>query len=86
MRSFYIPAVAVALLTACASQTPAPAAPAKTESTPAVKAAEAPKAPQCYSSEAGKFVEVGAKAMIAGVAVTCKASADGKGAAWVGTK
>ncbi len=68
----------VALLTACASQS---APPEKVAAAPAAK----PGA-QCYSGDHGKFFDVDEKATIAGVAVTCKATADGKSGQWVGSK
>jgi outer membrane biogenesis lipoprotein LolB len=85
MRSFYLPAVAATLLAACASQTSAPTAPAKAPAAPEAKTATV-KAPQCYSAETGRFHNVGEKAVIAGVPVSCKATADGKAAAWAGDK
>ena len=84
MRS--IPVLAAAIfLSACASQG---AAPEKAAAQPE-KVAEAPvgkKGPQCYSGDHGKFFDVGEKTSIAGVAVTCKATADNKAGQWVGTK
>lgn len=68
----------VALLSACASQ-----------SAPPENAAMAPAAkpgPQCYSGDHGRFFNVEEKATIAGVAVTCKATADGKSGQWMGSK
>lgn len=47
-------------------------------------AAPAAKAPQCYSGDHGKFFNVGDKAAIAGVAVVCEATSDGKNAQWMG--
>lgn len=82
MRSTLLAIAATLALTACASQTTAPVA-----ATPApTPAAAAPKAPQCYNGDAGMFVDVGTKASISGVAVTCEKTADGKGAQWMGKK
>ena len=67
-------------LFACAS-TPAPAPAPHAE-----KAAETSKSPQCYSGDADKFFDVGSTTSIAGVAVMCLATADGKSAAWDGAK
>ena len=44
------------------------------------------KGAQCWSGEAGKFVDVGTKSSEAGVAVECKPTGDGKSAQWVGGK
>jgi hypothetical protein len=68
----------VLLLVACASQNTAPD-----------KAAAAPTAksgPQCYSGDHGRFFNVEEKTTIAGVAVTCKATADGRAGQWMGGK
>ncbi len=68
----------VALLAACASQ-----------NAPSEKIAVAPAAkpgPQCYSGDHGRFFNVEEKATIAGVAVTCKATSDGKAGQWMGSK
>lgn len=70
---------AAAALSACASQQ---AAPEKVAAAPAAQK----KAPQCWSGDAGKFFDVGAKQTVSGVAVECKPTSDGKGAAWVGGK
>lgn len=74
-----IPVLAsVVFLSACASQ-----------SAPPEKAAMAPAAApgaQCYSGDHGKFFNVDEKTTIAGVAVICKATADGKSGQWVGSK
>ncbi len=75
---------AVTLLSACASQTAAPAKPAAAHAAPAA-AAPAAKAPQCWNGDLGAFQDIGTKATIAGVAVECKPSADGKSAQWLGT-
>lgn len=71
---------ALVLLSACATQTAAPAKPAA-----APAAAAAAKAPQCWNGDVGAFQDIGTKATIAGVAVECKPSADGKAAQWLGT-
>ena len=81
MRSTLLAIAATLTFTACASQTTAPAV-----ATPAPAPAAAPKAPQCYNGDAGAFVDVGTKASISGVAVTCEKTADGKGAQWMGKK
>lgn len=82
MRSIPVLA-ALLLLSACASQNTAPeaAAPGKTAEPPAAK-----KGPQCYSSDHGKFFNVGDKASISGVDVVCKATSDNKAAQWMGAK
>ncbi|MCX7898403.1 MAG: hypothetical protein N2441_11090 [Rhodocyclaceae bacterium] len=75
------------LVSACASQPTAPAAPAAPAPAPAASAPSAEKkAPQCWNGDVGQFQGVGTKATIAGVAVECKATADGKNAFWVGVK
>lgn len=81
MRTLFVVAAAT-LLTACASQStaPAPAAPAA-----AAPAAEK-KAPQCWNGDAAAFQAVGTKATISGVAVECKPTSDGKAAQWMGAK
>lgn len=76
MRSLIVIAAA-AVLSACASQSATP----EKSAAPAAK-----KAPQCWSGDAGKFFDVGAKQSIAGVAVECKLTSDGKAASWVGAK
>ena len=83
MRSTLLAIAATLTFTACASQTTAPAA---ATPAPAPAAAAAPKAPQCYNGDAGAFVDVGTKASISGVAVTCEKTADGKSAQWMGKK
>ena len=83
MRSTLLAIAATLTFTACASQTPAPEA---AKPAPAPAAAAAPKASQCYNGDAGMFVDVGTKASISGVAVTCEKTADGKGAQWMGKK
>jgi hypothetical protein len=67
------------LTTACATQSPPPAAPAPA---PAAEAKPAAKAPQCWSGDEGKFIDVGKKASVAGVTVECKLTGDGKSAQW----
>jgi hypothetical protein len=81
MRSLIVVSIA-ALLSACASQTPVPE---KAAAVPAAAPA-AKKAPQCWSGDAGKFLDVGSKTTISGVAVECKLTSDGKAASWVGGK
>lgn len=76
MRYPIIAAAALALA-ACATQEAAPAKPA---------AAPAAKAPQCWSGDHGKFFDVGARATISGVDVSCEKTADGKNAQWMGKK
>lgn len=78
MRSLFAIAAA-GLLTACASQAPAPAPQAA--AAPAAK-----KAPQCWSGDHSQFMDVGTKATVAGVAVECKLTADSKAAQWMGSK
>jgi len=78
MRTFLATSAIALGLTACAGQTPAPAAPAPV--------AAAPKAPQCWNGDAGAFMDVGAKASISGVAVVCEKTSDGKNAQWMGAK
>jgi outer membrane biogenesis lipoprotein LolB len=77
MRSLILLAT-VALLSACASQAPAPA-PTKTDAAPAAK-----KAAQCWNGDMSAFQDVGTKATLANVAVECKPTADGKAAQWMG--
>ncbi len=76
MRSLFVIAAAT-LLTACASQTPAPAAAAP---------AAAKKAPQCWNGDTSAFQDVGTKTTVSGVAVECKPTSDGKAAQWMGAK
>lgn len=71
-----------AVLSACASQAPQP----EKAAVPAPAPAVAKKAPQCWSGDAGKFFDVGARESVSGVAVECKLTADGKSASWVGAK
>lgn len=85
MRSLFIAAVSALTLAACASQAPAPA-PAPAPAKPAAAAPAPAKAPQCYSSDHGKFFDVGSKAAISGVDVVCQPTSDGKGAQWMGAK
>ncbi len=80
MRSqLVLAAVSAVALSACATQTPAPAA-------PAAPAAAEKKAPQCWNGDQGKFQDVGTKTTISGVAVECKPTSDGKAAQWMGAK
>lgn len=81
MRTFFIAATALALA-ACATQEPAKPAPA----TPAATTPAAAKAPQCYSSDHGKFFNLGEKTKISGVEVSCEATSDGKNGQWMGKK
>ena len=77
MRTILVLASA-ALLAACASQSTTPE-----------KVAAAPVAkpgPQCYSGDHGRFFNVEEATTIAGVAVTCKATSDGKAGQWMGSK
>ncbi|MCX8087514.1 MAG: hypothetical protein N3C63_11555 [Rhodocyclaceae bacterium] len=75
-----------AFLSACASQEKAPEKPAAAPApAPAAAAPAAPKL-QCWNGDVGAFQEVGTKATIAGVAVECKPTADGKAAQWMGVK
>ncbi len=84
MRTLIASAIALTM-SACASQAPAPekaaAAPEKTAAAPAAK-----PGPQCYSGDESRFFKVDEKTTIAGVAVTCKATGDGKSGQWVGAK
>jgi hypothetical protein len=78
-----IPVLAsVVFLSACASQS---APPEKAAAAPAAAPA-AKSGAQCYSGDHGKFFNVDEKTSIAGVAVICKATADGKSGQWVGSK
>lgn len=72
----------VATLSACATQTPPPAA------APATQAAAKPevKAPQCWSGDESKFFNVGSKAVVSGINVECKSASDGKAAQWMSAK
>lgn len=76
MRLMLTTLAATLLLAACAS-TPAPAPQAE-------KLAAAKKSPQCYSGDTDRFFSIGEKTTIAGVAVGCTATADGKSASWTG--
>lgn len=82
MRSFLVVSAAALGLSACAGQ-PAPAAPATPAASPA---AAAPKVAQCWNGDAGQFMDVGSQASIAGVAVSCEKTSDGKNAQWMGKK
>jgi len=67
------------LMTACATQETVPAKPVD-----APKPAQ--KAPQCWSGDESKFFDVGQKAKVAGIDVTCTATTDGKNAQWMGAQ
>ena len=84
MRNFLMISAAALGLSACASQTPAPAVSAP--AAPAASAAPAAPAPQCWNGDAGAFMAVGTQAEISGVKVTCEKTADGKSAQWMGKK
>lgn len=77
MRSLIFIAAALAL-SACATQTPAPAT--------AKPATAEKKVPQCWNGDLGKFQDVGTKTTLSGVTVECKPTTDGKAAQWMGTK
>lgn len=77
MRTLIL-SVFVLALSACASQT---SAPEKSAAAPAAK-----PGPQCFSGDHGRFFNVDEKTTIAGVAVTCKATGDGKSGQWMGSK
>lgn len=83
MRKLLIVLAGVATLAACATQPAPTAAPAPA---PAPAPAAAAKAPQCWNGDAGKFQDLGTKATISGVAVTCEKTTDGKNAQWMGGK
>ncbi len=83
--------VTVVSLAACATPAPAPApsttpAPTPAPAAPAAAAKPVAKAPQCWNGDESKFMDVGSKASISGVAVECKPTADGKSAQWMGKK
>lgn len=82
MRTFLATSAIALGLTACASQSPAPAQPA---AKPA-PAAATQKAPQCWNGDAGAFMDVGVVAKISGVDVVCEKTSDGKNAQWMGKK
>jgi hypothetical protein len=68
----------VVILSACASQ-----------NAPSEKATMAPASkpgPQCYSGDHDRFFNVEETTTIAGVAVTCKVTSDGKSGQWLGSK
>ncbi len=77
MRTLMLSVFALAL-SACASQTPAPE---KSAAAPAAK-----PGPRCYSGDHGRFFNVDEKTTIAGVAVACKATGDGKSGQWMSGK
>ena len=74
----------VATLSACATQTPPPAA----TTAPATQAAAKPevKAPQCWSGDESKLFNFGSKAVVSGINVECKSASDGKAAQWMSAK
>jgi FlaG/FlaF family flagellin (archaellin) len=80
MRSLILAAASAVILTACASSSPT------NEKTTAAPAPAPTKAAQCYSSDHSKFFDIGSKTTISGVDVVCQATADGKGAQWMGVK
>jgi hypothetical protein len=80
MRSKFLAVLPIAFLAGCA--TTQTAEPAK----PAAAPVAAAKAPQCWSGDHGKFMDVGTKTTISGVAVECLATSDGKNAQWMGVK
>jgi hypothetical protein len=84
MRTLFVAAIALAL-SACATQEAAKSAAAPAPATTTV-AAPAAKAPQCYSGDHGKFFNIGDKATISGVNVTCEKTSDGKNGQWMGAK
>lgn len=86
MRSFLLVSAAALGLAACASQSTPPAKPAVAPAAASTAVAAAPKAPQCWNGDASAFQDVGTKATISGVAVTCEKTADGKNAQWMGKK
>lgn len=77
-------AASLLALSACATQEAAK--PAATPAPATSTAAPAAKAPQCYSGDHGKFFNVGEKATISGVNVTCEKTSDGKNGQWMGAK
>ena len=77
-----LPLLLSALLAACASHEPQPAA----KPAASAKSETTVKAPQCWSGDDGKFFDVGQKAKVAGIEVVCTATADGKNAQWMGGK
>ena len=77
MRHMFLASALVLALSACASQSTPPAK-------PAAAPAAAAKAPQCWNGDVSAFQDVGTKATISGVAVSCKPTSDGKSAQWMG--
>lgn len=77
MRHVFVASALVLALSACASQSTPPAK-------PAAAPAAAAKAPQCWNGDVSAFQDVGTKATISGVAVSCKPTSDGKSAQWMG--
>ncbi len=73
----YLIVVAAALsVTACATH----------EAAKKADTAPAAKTPQCWSADHNKFFDVGAKATISGVEVSCEKTSDGKSGQWLGKK
>jgi hypothetical protein len=81
MRSFLATSAIALGLTACASQTPAPAQPVA-----ATKPAAVAKVPQCFNGDTGKFEAVGTVSTISGLKVACEKTSDGKNAQWMSAK
>lgn len=77
MRHMFVASALVLALSACASQSTPPAK-------PAAAPAAAAKVPQCWNGDVSAFQDVGTKATISGVAVSCKPTSDGKSAQWMG--
>lgn len=82
IQSFLLVSATALGLVACAGQSPSPSP--TTATAPAQNAA--PKAPQCWNSDAGKFVAIGVTETISGVVVVCEKTSDGKNAQWMGKK
>lgn len=80
MRAFLVTSAIFLGLSACANQ------PAPTAQSTAPAVASTPKAPQCWNGDSSQFMDVGSKASISGVAVSCEKTADGKSAQWMGKK
>jgi len=85
MRTLSALALISVLATACATQSPPPAAPAAAPA-PKAEAKPAAKAPQCWNGDESKFIDVGVKATVAGVNVKCELTGDGKSAQWTSGK
>lgn len=87
MRSLLLAVLPFAVLAGCATtKTPEPAKPAAAPAAAVAAAPAAAKAPQCWSGDHGKFMDVGTKTAISGVAVECLATTDGKNAQWMSAK